>query len=215
MTDYDARFWPRFCAEPDEDMPRLALADWLEEEGQTERAAFIRRADRPGPHAALGTLRGPLPMAETRLGERSALPRHTTTGRWPRCRVARERLRARPRLAAQRPLAAGLGEDRASHARPAHRSRRTPSVECRTLDDWRASQVPPGSTTAQGSLRRQPDRTASRLRDTPAALGITDIYLARAAAPAMPFVVEDLLARRSVKSFADCTFTWATKCSMT
>jgi len=29
-------------AEPDEDLPRLAFADWLEEHGDAERAAFIR-----------------------------------------------------------------------------------------------------------------------------------------------------------------------------
>jgi uncharacterized protein (TIGR02996 family) len=28
--------------EPDDDAPRLAHSDWLEEQGQTERAEFIR-----------------------------------------------------------------------------------------------------------------------------------------------------------------------------
>jgi uncharacterized protein (TIGR02996 family) len=28
---------------PDDDMPRLAFADWLEEHAETEQAAFIRK----------------------------------------------------------------------------------------------------------------------------------------------------------------------------
>jgi uncharacterized protein (TIGR02996 family) len=48
-------------AEPDEDTPRLVYADWLQENGQTERAEFIRaqieavRADPFGPKARAAT----------------------------------------------------------------------------------------------------------------------------------------------------------------
>jgi uncharacterized protein (TIGR02996 family) len=41
------------CAAPDDDLPRLVAADWLDEHGDTERAEFVRlqiereRADRP------------------------------------------------------------------------------------------------------------------------------------------------------------------------
>jgi uncharacterized protein (TIGR02996 family) len=41
MTDHDALL-AAICANPREDTPRLVFADWLEENGQPERAAFIR-----------------------------------------------------------------------------------------------------------------------------------------------------------------------------
>jgi uncharacterized protein (TIGR02996 family) len=41
MTDRDAML-AAIRAEPDEDMPRLAFADWLDEQGDANRAAFIR-----------------------------------------------------------------------------------------------------------------------------------------------------------------------------
>jgi uncharacterized protein (TIGR02996 family) len=37
-----AAFLAAVCAAPDDDTPRLAFADWLEEQGETERAEFIR-----------------------------------------------------------------------------------------------------------------------------------------------------------------------------
>ena len=41
MTDHDALL-AAICNEPDEDTPRLALADWLDENDEPEQAAFIR-----------------------------------------------------------------------------------------------------------------------------------------------------------------------------
>ena len=85
-----------------------------------------------------------------------------------------------------------------------------------TLDDWRrfaGSPVVPRLRKVH--FVASPIEPLRVLRDTPAALGISDIYLARASGPGMPFVVEDLLRRRSAMSPADCTFTWATKRSMT
>lgn len=41
-SDHDALL-RAICENPREDTPRLAFADWLEENGQAERAAFIRR----------------------------------------------------------------------------------------------------------------------------------------------------------------------------
>jgi uncharacterized protein (TIGR02996 family) len=35
--------------QPEEDLPRLALADWLDERGDAERAEFIRLQCRLGP----------------------------------------------------------------------------------------------------------------------------------------------------------------------
>src|SRR5262245_43458423 len=41
MNDEDA-FRKAVLADPDDDLPRLGFADWLEENGQPERAAFVR-----------------------------------------------------------------------------------------------------------------------------------------------------------------------------
>ena len=41
MTDRDALL-RGIIENPDEDAPRLVFADWLEENGEAERAAFIR-----------------------------------------------------------------------------------------------------------------------------------------------------------------------------
>src|SRR6187455_1476604 len=41
MSEFDALL-AAICDQPDEDTPRLVLADWLEEEGRAEQAAFIR-----------------------------------------------------------------------------------------------------------------------------------------------------------------------------
>ncbi|MFO0825062.1 MAG: TIGR02996 domain-containing protein [Gemmataceae bacterium] len=41
MSDHDALL-AAICAEPDEDTPRLAYADLIEENGDSTRAAFIR-----------------------------------------------------------------------------------------------------------------------------------------------------------------------------
>lgn len=57
MESAGEALWRAILAEPDEDMPRLVYADWLEENGQTLRAEFIRaqieavRADPFGPKA--------------------------------------------------------------------------------------------------------------------------------------------------------------------
>jgi uncharacterized protein (TIGR02996 family) len=41
MSDHDALL-RAICADPDDDTPRLVAADWLEEHGDADRAAFIR-----------------------------------------------------------------------------------------------------------------------------------------------------------------------------
>ena len=41
MTDEQA-FMRRICESPADDLPRLIMADWLEEHGQSEQSAFIR-----------------------------------------------------------------------------------------------------------------------------------------------------------------------------
>ena len=62
MSDRDALL-AAILAEPDEDTPRLVYADWLDENGQGDRAAFVRaqveavRAEPFGPKARAATLR--------------------------------------------------------------------------------------------------------------------------------------------------------------
>lgn len=41
MNDHDA-FIAAICAKPDDDLPRLIFADWLDDRGEHERAEFIR-----------------------------------------------------------------------------------------------------------------------------------------------------------------------------
>ena len=41
MTEWEA-LMRAVCANPDDDLPRLVLADWLDENGEPERAEFIR-----------------------------------------------------------------------------------------------------------------------------------------------------------------------------
>ena len=42
MSDDEAAFLQTISAAPDDDLPRLVFADWLEERGDAERAEFIR-----------------------------------------------------------------------------------------------------------------------------------------------------------------------------
>src|ERR1700721_3792438 len=41
MTDHDALI-AAICENPDDDTPRLVVADWLDEKDQPDRAAFVR-----------------------------------------------------------------------------------------------------------------------------------------------------------------------------
>lgn len=42
MTPEEQPFLDAIIAEPADDRPRLVFADWLEEQGQSDRAEFIR-----------------------------------------------------------------------------------------------------------------------------------------------------------------------------
>ncbi len=44
MSDDERAFLAGIAAHPDADLPRLVFADWLDENGQSERAEYIRRA---------------------------------------------------------------------------------------------------------------------------------------------------------------------------
>jgi uncharacterized protein (TIGR02996 family) len=192
MTDYDALL-AAICAEPDEDTPRLALADWLEEEGQTERAAFIRaqidlaRTPPWEPFAVAYRWRKPDWVSGRPF--RDTLPPVDCHGvEWHENAFERGlgwRLNVRSLLAWEKTEQVMLG--------------RAPVGELHlwsaaTLDDWRRF----ASSPVVPQLRKvhfvaSPIEPLRVLRETPAALGITDIYLERASGPGMPFVVEDLL----------------------
>lgn len=68
MTSSHDALYRAICAHPDEDTPRLAFADLIEEDGDGRRAAFIRaqvalaRAElRPALRARVSTTRTPRP----------------------------------------------------------------------------------------------------------------------------------------------------------
>ena len=42
MKDDKSGFWKAICKDPDDDVPRLVFADYLDEQGQPERAELIR-----------------------------------------------------------------------------------------------------------------------------------------------------------------------------
>ncbi len=42
MTPDEQAFYKRMSADPDDDLPRLAFADWLDEHGRADRAEFVR-----------------------------------------------------------------------------------------------------------------------------------------------------------------------------
>jgi uncharacterized protein (TIGR02996 family) len=72
MSDRDALI-AAILANPDEDTPRLALADWLQENGEPERAEFIRV------QVELARLRA----AEEDLPENFGTTRTGRRGGWP------------------------------------------------------------------------------------------------------------------------------------
>lgn len=192
MTDHDALL-AAICAEPDEDTPRLALADWLEEEGQIERAAFIRaqielaRTSPWEPFAVYCRWRKPDWVSGRPF--RDLLPPVDGHGvEWNVNAFRRGlgwRLNVRSLVAWEKTESVVLS--------------RAPVGEldlwsAATLDDWRrfaGSPVVPHLRTVH--FVASPIEPLRVLRDTPAALGITDIYFERASGPGLPFVVEDLL----------------------
>src|SRR5262249_28249310 len=78
-------FWQSILADPDSDTPRLVYADWLEEQGEAERAEFIRvqielaKMSEDDPRCAELTARQtallPFQLQALRLGNSPAWPR--------------------------------------------------------------------------------------------------------------------------------------------
>jgi uncharacterized protein (TIGR02996 family) len=193
MTDHDALV-AAICADPDEDTPRLAFADFLEEQGEAERAAFVRaqvelaRTPPWEPFAVLCRWRRP----DWLTGQpfRHTLPPVDGSGvEWHPEAFRRGlgwRLNVKQLIAWEQQEAQVLG--------------RAPVGEMHlwsaaTLDQWRAFAASPVvSRLRKLHLMTSPSEPLLVLRDTPEALGITDIYFDRSTGAGMPFVVEELLA---------------------
>ena len=193
MSDYDALV-AAICEAPDEDTPRLALADWLEENGERERAEFIRAqielARTPSWEPLAVAYRWRKPEWVSGKPFRCTLP--PVDGfhvEWPEHAFRRGlgwRLNIRSLVSWDETEKRLLG--------------RAPVGEVHlwsaaTFDDWRRF--------AGSPLIRQlrtvrfvatPNEPLRVLRDTAAALGITDLYFDRSSGAGMSFVIEDLLA---------------------
>jgi uncharacterized protein (TIGR02996 family) len=74
MTDGDALF-AAILAAPDDDLPRLAFADWLDEHGDPDRAAFIRVQIELA-HLPAGTIESDRRLLELRVAEKTLLTRN-------------------------------------------------------------------------------------------------------------------------------------------
>lgn len=192
MSEFDALL-AAICVEPDEDTPRLALADWLEETGANERAAFIRaqielaRTPPWEPFAVFCKWRKPEWVSGKPF--RDTLPPvdgfHVEWHENAFQRGLGWRLNLRSLVAWEQFEKLVLG--------------RAPVGEVHlwsaaTLDDWRRFAASPVvSQLRKVHFVASPIEPLSVLRDTPAALGITDLYFERASGQGMSFVVEDLL----------------------
>src|SRR5262245_2874190 len=191
MTEHDALV-AAICELPDEDTPRLAYADWLDEHDEPERAAFVRaqvelaRTPAWEPFAVLcrwrpdwltgKPFRHTLPWVDG-----SQIEWHAEAFR----RGLGWRLNVRSLVAWEQVSPAIL--DRAPVGEM--------HLWAAPLDQWKEFAVSP----VLPRLRRlhfvsSPIEPLRVLRDRPAALGVTDLYFERASGAGMAFVVEELLA---------------------
>ena len=79
MTDRE-RFLAAICAEPAEDLHRLVYADWLEDQGESDRAAFIRVQVELAPWESKSSSFEPPHLPALRRRERQLLKAHF--GEW-------------------------------------------------------------------------------------------------------------------------------------
>jgi uncharacterized protein (TIGR02996 family) len=190
MSDRDALL-AAICAEPDEDTPRLAFADWCDEYGEPDRAAFVRAQ---------------VELARTPPWEPFAV----------RCKWRDQGVLTGKRFRAELPKADGSHV--AWEDRPFRRGFGW-AVQVRTLSEWAArveplfDREPLGRVTfwhgqlddwlriaASPRVARfrelvfyaSPIEPLRVLRDVPAACGVTDIHFQRASGAGMPEVLDDL-----------------------
>lgn len=191
-SDHDALL-AAICDQPDEDTPRLAFADWFDENDQPERAAFVRaqvelaRTPPWEPFAVMCKWRRPDWFAGTSF--RHTLP--LVDGRGVEWHPEAFRRGFGWRLNVKSLIAWEQEEGQVFGRAPVGEM----SLWTATLDDWRRFAASP----LVRHLRRlhfmtNPIEPIRVLRETPEALGITDLYFERASGAGMPVVVEDLLA---------------------
>src|SRR5262245_37484275 len=78
-------FWQSILADPENDTPRLVYADWLEEQGEAERAEFIRVQIELARLGEDDPRRRALQARESALlPEQNRAMRQTSTPPWPR-----------------------------------------------------------------------------------------------------------------------------------
>jgi uncharacterized protein (TIGR02996 family) len=192
MSDRDALL-AAIRARPDEDVPRLMFADYLEEHGEAGRAAFIRAQ---------------IELARTPPWEPLAVKCRWRT---PEVVSGKQFVPTLPKVDgtyvqwAKEPFRRGFGWELlvrsillwAEFAEPV--LAREPVGKLHfwhgTLDDWRrvaASEYV--SQFRELVFNLNPSEPLLALRDRPAACGITDIHFQRASGAGMPEVLEDLMA---------------------
>lgn len=190
MSDRDALL-AAIRAQPDEDTPRLMFADWLQENGENERAEFIRtqvelaRTPPWEPFAVRCRWRQPAIVSAQRF--LSELPR---TNQQVVCW-------------SEEPFRRGFGwaiDVRyagmwTEHAEPLFRCEPIGKVSfwAATLDDWR--ELASSEWVKQFRdlvFHLNPNEPLLALRDKPAACGITDLRFRRASGAGMPEVLEEL-----------------------
>jgi uncharacterized protein (TIGR02996 family) len=192
MTDHDALV-AAICNEPDEDTPRLALADWLDENDEPERASFIRaqielaRTPSWEPFAVLCRWR----RREWLTGApfRSTLPPvdgfHTEWHEEAFHRGLGWRLNVRSLVAWTQAERAILGRAPVGAMQ---------LWDAATLDDWRRfASSPLMRNLGEVHLVASPIEQLRALRESPVSPPITDVFIERASGAGIAFVVEDLL----------------------
>lgn len=191
MSDHDALL-AAICAAPEEDTPRLALADWLEENERPAHAAFVRdqvelartppwepfavRCRWHQPETLTGQpFRDTLPTVDGFHLEWPGSPFHRGFGWWLNVRSV------------------GLwGELSAPLLRRAPLGALT--LFGATLDDWmRFAESPVLPNLRKLHFVSSPIEPLRVLRRVPAALGLTDLHFGRASGAGMPFVIEELM----------------------
>jgi uncharacterized protein (TIGR02996 family) len=191
MSDRDA-LMAAICAEPDEDTPRLVLADYLEENSETARAAFVRaqvELARCRPWEPLAVqCRWRLPDVVSGKPFFAALPRvdgyHV---KWT-----------------ERPFRRGFGwalnvcsvEQWGDLAEPLFDREPIGAVAFwhGTLDNWtRVAASHRLKHLRELTFHSNPIEPLRALRDEPAVCGVTDLWFRRASGAGMPEVVEDLV----------------------
>jgi uncharacterized protein (TIGR02996 family) len=192
VTEHDALL-AAVCAEPDEDTPRLAYADFLEENGEPDRAAFVRaqvelaRLEPWEPFAVECRWRRP----DWVTGEpfRPTLPRLVGPSvEWHPMAFRRGLgwyVNVRSLIAWEQ-----LGPDVLSRA-PVGEMQLWSAA---TLDDWyRFADSAVVSRLRRVHFANNPIEPLRALRQQPRACGLTDVFFHRASGAGMPLVVEELL----------------------